>query len=528
MRIYINGKIHTMDNVNHICTALAEDNGRIIDTGDSCETAKKYAGAEITDLGGRTVIPGLIDTHTHLFAAAYSERSHELFIPESVEELLENLRMRTESAGKGEWIVYKNTYPLRLSELRYPTKDELDEVAPENPVIVDGFYSASVNSRALEAINEEELPEEGKMLRNGDGSYSGIIICSYPYLSKFFFEGNGDKEKSLKKLIGSYNRCGITTVIDAKTMPSDIELMRKLNKGGEQNIRARYTMLSEEAVKRGRLELEEADGDMARICYLKDFIDGGFLTGTAYMDYPYKNAEKVFGLECGKKAFGLACYGLDEITQRIELAGKLGLQYCAHTVGSRATKLLISAYKKSAEGKPASDKRNAVIHGDFIDGDDVKDINELGLCALFQPAWHYMDAPSIETVVDEKEKSRFMDYKAITSCRLACAGSDHMVKHDPNKSVNPYNPFTGMYSMITCRARDGKKYGKFTLSREDALAYYTRKAAYATFDEKSIGTLEIGKRADFAVLDNDYFSCPEEEIPNIRAYMTVLNGRRVI
>ena len=70
MRIYINGKIHTMDNGNHICTALAEDNGRIIDMGDSCETAKKYAGAEITDLGGRTVIPGLIDTHTHLFAAA--------------------------------------------------------------------------------------------------------------------------------------------------------------------------------------------------------------------------------------------------------------------------------------------------------------------------------------------------------------------------------------------------------------------------------------------------------------------------
>ena len=173
-------------------------------------------------------------------------------------------------------------------------------------------------------------------------------------------------------------------------------------------------------------------------------------------------------------------------------------------------------------------ERHALIHADFMDGNAIADANEMGISVLFQPAWHYMDAHRVEMFLHPEEIKRFMKYTTLLTADLAAAGSDHMVKHDPNESVNPYNPFLGMYNMVTCKARDGKEYDRSAaVGREHALIAYTRDAARVCFDENLIGTLEVGKRADFAVLDNNYFTCPEDEIPEIRAEMTILDDRRV-
>ncbi|MBQ8003819.1 MAG: amidohydrolase family protein, partial [Oscillospiraceae bacterium] len=185
MKLYINGEFHAMDIARNVFTALLEKDGKIADVGESEALVKKYPNAEIINLEGKCVVPGIIDTHTHIFAAAYSEKTRELFIPKSVSELLENLRERVKSIKPGEWVVYKNTYPLRLSELRYPTKEELDAVAPNNPVSVDGYYSTQLNTRALKTIDFDMLPKGAGIEYDKNGEMTGLIKCGNPYVTSF-------------------------------------------------------------------------------------------------------------------------------------------------------------------------------------------------------------------------------------------------------------------------------------------------------------------------------------------------------
>ncbi len=530
MKLYINGEFHAMDIARNVYSALFENEGAIVDLGSSEELIKRYPGAEVVDLGGKCVIPGIIDTHTHIFAAAYSEKTRELFIPKSVNELLENLRERVKTLKPGEWVVYKNTYPLRLSELRYPTLAELDAVAPENPVSVDGYYSTQLNTCALKTIDFDMLPKGSGIEYDRDGNMTGLIKCGNPYVTSFVDFGDGSEKESVKKLMREYNKCGITMGINAMGTVSDIKLMKELFDEGEQNVRVRYTLPAVEAVAEAGLAVDTGDKNFARVEFLKNFLDGGFLTGTAFMEHPYHGLYEIFGIDTkGEDDYGMILLTKEELAEKIRLARKYGLKYGAHCVGSGASQRLLDAYKIVDSEASIKGERHTLIHADFMDGNSIAEANELGISILFQPAWHYVDAPYLDKFLHPDDMSRFMKYTTLLTADLAAAGSDHMVKHDPNESVNPYNPFLGMYNMVTCKARDGKEYGRSAaVGREHALIAYTRDAARVCFDENLVGTLEVGKRADFAVLDRNYFTCDEEEIPEIRAEMTVLDGRRVL
>ncbi len=530
MKLYVNGKFHSMDCSRNVYSALLENNGKIAELGRSEELISKYPEVEIIDLGGKTVIPGIIDTHAHVFGAAYSEAEAPLEIHKSVASLLADLRVRAENTPKGEWIVYKNTYPLRLSELRYPTLNELDAAAPNTPVIVSGYYSSQLNSAALSRIDVGELPKGSEALRDDDGNLTGLLTCASPYLERFMKEEGGSKSDSLCKLMRMYNECGITMAVVGMCGTEDIALANELYESSRQTIRMRYTLPAVEQVAKDALAIEMPNSEFSRVAFLKNFLDGGFLTGTAFMEYPYKNLKRVFSIDTrGEDFYGMFLFDREKIADCIELARKYGLQYGAHCVGSAAARRLFDAYIAVNKKNPIKGERHAVIHADFVNADDAKTANDMGIALLFQPAWHYLDAPNVDEVLDERDAKSFMRYKDIQAFDLAAAGSDHMVKHDPFESVNPYNPFIGLYNMVTCRARDGKEYiTSERMSRDAALMYYTSHAARICFDEDVLGTLEVGKCADFAVLDRDYFTCPEEEIIDIKSVMTVVDGKRVI
>lgn len=530
MKLYINGRFHSMEKEDRIFSALCEEDGKIADVGEAEALLSRYPEAEIFDLGGRTVIPGLIDTHTHVFMSADTEKEREMFIPRSIPELLDNLRERVEKAEKGEWIVYKNTYPLRIDELRYPTLSELDEIAPDNPVAVDGYYSSMLNSKAMEVIDYDKLPKGAEIERDDDGKMTGVFKCANPYIISFASFGKGGEKEATKRLMREYNKCGITMAIEGNCMPSDMELMKELFDAGEQTVRVRYTVPATEEVAQAAASVDTGDADFSRLCFLKNLLDGGFLSGTAFMEYPYKNLKEIFGIDTrGKDDFGIVIFTKEELVEKIRLARKYGLSYGAHCVGSAASKRLLAAYRVCNEEKPLYGERHALIHADFFDAEMARDANEMGISILFQPAWHYMDAAALDKVLSPEDAKRFMRYSEILKADLAAAGSDHMAKHSPDESVNPYNPFLGMYNMVTCISRDGKAYGEDSkVSRFDALSAYTREAARVCFDEEKLGTLTPGKYADFTVLSDDYFACDERDIPKIRATMTVVGGKRVI
>jgi predicted amidohydrolase YtcJ len=533
MKIYTNGKIHTMDEKLSVFQAFAVQDGKIADLGESRFLASRYSEAEICDLGGRTVIPGLIDSHAHTYMAADSEAERELFIPLSVRELLDDLKRRVREVPPGEWVVYLNTYPLRLDELRFPTLAELDAAAPENPVSVDGFYAAQLNTAALTLMDYSKLPSGGRAVKDSSGKLTGTLLNSYPYLCGYYPGSRAGKDAYVKTM-RCYNRYGITTAIQGFSSFDEIRATQELYDKGTQTLRLRHTikLFGEDRESLGERIKKAAPTDPAfsRVCFIKDTIDGGFLTGTAYMEYPYRNIDSVFSItDCGDGFKGNYVTKSEQLAESIRLANKLGLQYCAHCVGSLAAKKLIEAYEFVAKAEDMSLRRHALLHADFLDYDMLSRAKKLGLTVLFQPAWHYMDAQSLPRVMLNAEIERFMPYADILVSGVnAAAGSDHMVKLDADKSVNPYNPFIGLYNMVSRRGRDGKAYGADkAIDRESALLYYTRHAARVCFDEDLIGTLEPGKRADFTVLDRDYFSCAEHEIKDILPVMTVLDGKEV-
>lgn len=527
MKIYTNGNIHTMDKNNTVVTAMAVENGGIVALGE----AAAALDAPREDLHGKTVIPGLIDTHAHLFMAADSEADGPMYIPESVEDLLSDLRERVRNQPTGTWISYRNTYPLRLREARYPTRAELDEIAPDHPVAIDGFYSAQLNSKALASMDLTTLPPGGRVLTDAAGVPTGTLLnCFGVLVSHYPKREQKPLGEAIREVMTCYNRMGITASIEGISRFDGIDAVHALYQAGNQTVRLRYTMM---VPAQGREDLlaqiqsRQLDTSFEKIAFLKQTIDGGILTGTSLMRDPYQNIERIFSLTgMGEEWRGNLVTDVSELAEAIAFAQENKLQFGAHCVGDGAVERLLSAYERVGG---TQGKRHALIHADFVDEKLLARARALDVQLLFQPAWHYMDAPLMGEIVSPREVECFQPYrKMIASGVPIAAGSDHMVKQDPRSSCNPFDPFLGLYNMVTCKARDGRAYQpEQALTRDEALICYTRSAAGVCFDECQFGSLEVGKRADFVVLDRDYFTCPEDEILKICPVQTVVDGKTV-
>lgn len=531
--LYYNGKIYSMDESLNTYSAMVVCGGKIVELGDD-EIISRYPDADLYDLDGKCVIPGLYDTHAHAFMAADSEGDGELFIPTSVAELLCDLKKKVATLPEGTWIGYKNTYPLRLDELRYPTKEELDAIAPNHPVAVDGFYSAQLNTCALNSLDLTNLPRGGKIMYNENGEMTGVLLNCFLLLVRYYASRKiKPLEDAVTEVMAEYNKNGFTSILEPKSHIPGINAVEKLYSEGRQTVRMRYTLPVPAKDKHEEFEkdisgISNANTDFNRLCFIKDNVDGGILTATSYMDGEYKGLSTIFSLDgVDKKTWrGNFVNDVPVLSDSIRLAQKLGLQYCAHCVGTAASRSLIEAYKTVGN---TENGRHSIFHADFMSDDMIKDAKNLDLTIFFQPAWHYMDAPNIDKILTPLECSYFMPYADMLNSGIhMAAGSDHMVKYDAIKSVNPYHPFIALYNMVTCKARDGKVYNpNQKISREEALLCYTRYAAWATFDEHLFGSLVKGHRADFLILDRDYFTCPEDEIKDIKPLKTYLDGNCV-
>jgi predicted amidohydrolase YtcJ len=177
--------------------------------------------------------------------------------------------------------------------------------------------------------------------------------------------------------------------------------------------------------------------------------------------------------------------------------------------------------------KPISGKRFSIIHGNFFSPEAILKMKELGVLANMQPAWFYKDAEAMELILGKEKISIFHPYRSLTDAGVIInGGSDHMVKMDANASINPYNPFLAMWTMITRKTERGSVIElPQALTREEALKAYTINNAYASFEEKIKGSIEKGKLADMVVLSDDILTCPADSIKEIKPVMTILDGK---
>lgn len=539
--LYYNGKIVTMWPERPVVESMTVAGGRILDVGATQVTGRKTGPrTRQIDLRGRTVVPGLIDSHVHPIGAALAERGGEIPVMRSFAELqayVEGKLRTTEGA-----VFVPKVYSTRLAERRYPTRWEIDRYSRGRAVTFDNGYAAALNSAALRAAGvsaQTPDPENGKIIRNRDGELSGLIIGARQLVSGLApveRHSHADRVEALRAMQRAYNRVGLTSVIDRSQNADGMRAYQTLWRDGELTVRSYVTRtvdaerpLADVLAEIGNLGPVTGFGDERfRIGSLKIFLDGGILLGTAYLRSPYGEHTGVYGYS-DPDYRGILRVPLEKIVAIAESAAERGWQMTAHTTGGGSTDILLAAYEAVNRKYPLQDRRFTLTHANFPDGKAIARAKSLGVVFDMQPAWHHFDGPALSQVLGAERMAVFQPYKALFDAGVVVAGgSDHMVKFDSREAVNPYNPFFGMWMAVTRRAADGAVYNpEQRIDRGQALRMWTLNGAYLSFDEDVKGSLEPGKYADFAVIDRDILTCPEDAIREIEVLETVLGGETV-
>lgn len=543
------GKIATVDERFSLGEALAVKDGKLLAVGTSAEVLKlKGPRTEVVDLQGRLVIPGLMDSHVHPAGAAMTEFDHPIPDMESIEDVLAYLRGRAQVVPEGEWISLSQVFITRLREQRYPTRAELDSVAPKHPIIYSTGPDASLNSLAmkLSGIDRDfKVTDGGSGFAERDpktGEPTGILRnCSRYVKTKSSAKPATEAEQSarLKHLFADYNAVGITTICDRNASVGSIERYRKLRDTGELTVRVSCSQGvgsigkleaitdSIRAVAKNPLHLQR--DDWLHIIGIKMFLDGGMLTGSAYMRQPW-GVSQIYAIT-DPEYRGVRFIPKDRLVPMVRAAVESGLQFTAHSVGDGAVHGLLEVYDELAkEGLPIRQTRASVTHCNFMSREAVETAARLGVVVDIQPAWLYLDTRTLVKQFGYDRLRYFQPLRSIFAAGgMVGGGSDHMQKIGPMRSNNPYSPFLGLQTAITRRAKwhEGQLHPEEALTREQALRFYTINNAKLLFKEDRTGSLEPGKLADLAVLDTDILTCPEDKIVATQVLRTYVGGKLV-
>jgi predicted amidohydrolase YtcJ len=539
------GKIATVDKAFSLAEAIAVRGDRIVAVGKNEEViALKGDGTKVVDLEGKFVLPGLIDSHVHPSSASLHEFDHPVPDMESIADVLAYIKSRAETLPAGTWINVRQIFITRLKEQRYPSRAELDAVAPQHPVMFATGPDAMLNTLALkESGIDKDFVVSGAGHIEKDpttGEPTGLLRSCTRYAKSKSSGKSATREEQLQRLedlFRDYNSVGLTCVADRNCSSGTIDRYATLKDDGCLTVRM---MISHTIDGSGKLEaiqekLREVarhplrkEDPMLRIVGTKCFLDGGMLTGSAYMREPWGVSE--IYLITDPQYRGVLMIDQEKLNAMVQTAVEEGLQFTAHSVGDGAVHTLLNAYEEANRKTPVRPTRPCITHSNFMSREAVEQMARLGVVADIQPAWLYLDARTLSAQFGSDRLRYFQPLKTMfESGAIAGGGSDHMQKIGSLRSINPYNPFLGMWVTVTRQARwfEGQLHPEEALSREQAIRFYTTNNAYLCFLDEQIGSLEPGKLADFVVLDRDLLTCPVDDIKDTKVLATYLGGVQV-
>jgi hypothetical protein len=348
---------------------------------------------------------------------------------------------------------------------------------------------------------------------------------------------DADRLDRLRQLFTDYNSVGITGLIDRNAGSGDLDKYKKLLDAGKLTVRVRasYGVNGSAAVDQVKKSIAAAadhplakGGPMLRIIGVKTFLDGGMLTGSAYMREPW-GVSKIYSID-DPNYRGLLFISKDKLLAGVQACVDRKLQFTAHTVGDGAVHTLLDVYEEVNRTTPIKDTRPCITHSNFMSKEAVERQAKLGVVVDIQPAWLWLDTHTLAAQFGSDRLRYFQPLQSIFKAGgIAGGGSDHMQKIGSLRSVNPYNPFLAMYVTITRKSKHHPQplHLEEALTREQAIRFYTINNAYLMFQENEIGSLEPGKFADLIVLDRDILTCDVERIRDAQVAATYLGGKRV-
>ena len=534
--ILINGKIATMDKNNPEAEAIAFQDDRILLIGSTAEIeALKNETTKVIDLKGNFAMPGFIEGHGHFSGLGKSLIDLNFLKSKNWQEIVDMVAEAAKTAEPGEWIEGRGWHQEKWNEIvernvhGYPYHDELSAVSPNNPVLLRhaSGHGVFANKKAMElsGITAETLsPVGGEIVRDGSGEAIGMFeerAMSLVYEAFREYEktlSQEDLEKRWYQAIElAQEEClkkGITSFQDAGSKYFEIERYTKLAEEGKFDLRL-WAMLrhSYEEMNNNLEQFPIIDaGDHFFTCRsIKTEVDGALGSYGAWLLKSYNDKQHFVGQNTTT---------IEEVTNIARLAAENDLQLCVHAIGDRANREVINIFEKNMKANPEKDWRWRIEHAQHLHPEDIPRFKEWGIIASMQGIHCTSDAPFVvDRLGEQRAREGAYPWRSLLDAGV-------LIANGTDAPVEDVDPLESFYASVTRKRADTglEFFTEQKMTREEALFSYTLGNAFAGFEEKDKGSLEVGKLADMTVLTKDLRDCKDGEILEAEIVYTIVGG----
>jgi|WetSurMetagenome_2_1015567.scaffolds.fasta_scaffold21290_4 predicted amidohydrolase YtcJ len=519
--ILTNARIHTMDAAHPTARSIAVRDNTFLALGTGDAIRSLLPDAEVIDLHDRCVIPGLIDAHLHAEWTALGLKNIDAEAP-TLDELLRRVEERVKITPKGAWL-RGHGWNQNVWGGNFPSKADLDRVAPEHPVYLTAKsgHAAWANSLALKitgTTSSTPNPVSGEMLREANGDPSGIFLeDAMNLVGKFIPEPTAQQvADAMRDALPLFHHVGLAGVHDFDGVRA-LQAWQILNERGELNFRVSKTIpvtLQEHAIALG---IRSGFGDdRLRINSVKTFADGALGPQTALMIDPYE------GSTTGNR--GISTCDKEEMFEHVRQASAAGLSSTIHAIGDKANHDVLDVFAMVRQEERTPRLRHRIEHVQLLHSGDFKRLAQLNVIASMQPMHATSDMLIADRYWGKRSAGAYAWRTQLNAGAMLAFGSD--------SPVESFNPFLGIHAAVTRRRTDGSPspdgwYPEQRLTVTEAVHGFTLGAAYASYEETRKGSLTPGKLADLIVLDRDIFSIDPMAIAETQVLATMIDGQWV-
>jgi hypothetical protein len=504
-------------------SGLVFDAGKVLETGDGAALRKKFANAQYVDGGGATVLPGLIDAHGHVLSLGSKSAQIDLDGTESLEAAVARVRAFVQAHPGTGWVLGDGWNQVRWRLGRFPLATELDAAVPGRPAAlgrVDG-HAMWLNSRALQLAGitkNTRDPVGGRIERDANGNPSGVLVDGAMKLAETVIPPPSDAERraALRAALAQLSSVGLTSVGDAGVSTENIELYKSFADQGLLSVRI-YAMVADQSFKDWPKSgpLLGYGNDHLTVRSVKLFADGALGSRGAALLAPYADAPAQRGLLFMTDA---------EMTRKVEAALQAGFQVNVHAIGDAANRQVLDAFQTAYQKVGGRSLRNRIEHAQVVSLTDIPRFKSLDLIASMQPTHATSDMNMAEDRLGKDRLRGAYAWRTFLDQGTRIAGGSDFPVESPN-------PFFGLHAAVTrtdhTNQPPGGWYSSQAMTLLEAFRAFTLDAAYAQHQEKTLGSLEPGKWADFIVIDRDLFAIAPADIWKIKVQQTWVAGQRV-
>lgn len=485
---------------------------------------KADASWQVIDGNGKTMLPGLIDAHGHILSYGESLLSADLVGSKSAEEAAKRAVKFAQENEELTWITGRGWNQVQWPSQTFPTANLLDKYFPNQPVAlhrVDG-HAVWVNSKAMAMAgitDSTKSPSGGEIIRDDNGKATGIFIDNaMPLIQQKIAAPSFSEQKAiLTKAMKNLASLGLTSVHDAGIDTSNLSAFKELTKENNMPIRVNAMLYLpsgnwQQTLAKGSFKTND---DMLQFNSVKIQADGALGSRGAAMieDYSDKHGHR-----------GLLLHNDKALNNFITTSMNAGFQVNTHAIGDDANKKVLDSYQQHIASTKTIELRHRVEHAQVLRLEDIPRFNDLGIIASMQATHATSDKNMAEDRVGaDRIKGAYAWRKLLNANAIIAAGSDF--------PVESANPFFGLHASITRQDKENQPNGGWKpeekMTRLEALKSFTIDAAYSGHQERLIGSLSAGKKADFILIDQDYFEMDEKNIWQIQVEQTWVNGQKV-